>query len=977
MKNLANRGQELWDRCTRAWQPLASRLAPMWTFIQRHSLPFFFILSILATTIFYYDVVFLGKTLLSPGGITAGVMGDAGAYGDPNPLPTDFSKYAVFMKDLGSNAWAGEPQVFKVAQAWRHWDLPLWNDNAGVGKPLAANFLSTAFYPLKLILYLLPNVKGWDIYLLARFIFGIFFTFLFLRELKVKLLPAFLAGVAFAFSGYFVMLQDIQNMDVDLILPALFWVAAYAMNLARQQQIKWYQYLLAVGVFTAIFLTNIPESLLMVLAAGGIYWAYRILALYKKDKPGCIRALRLALQITIPVVLIVLPLYLMNAEFIQHGVSTHGSEQNVGAGIYIQPRFFVLTILPYLQSSPLLLPILPANGNALNYFGIAGFFLVCIGALDAWRQKGTRAFVLILGLVTVAKIYGFPIINDVIGHTPGFDRVLYMKYAQPLVSFCAASLMAFGLESLLKKTFKRSHLYLVLISGVLIVWFGIQAIPEIQLTATNQVVLILYTLIVAVLGLVLTMPIDLKYRVMWVGALGTLMLSEIWLLVPRDGRPQRYETFTKPPFVSFLQEQKGPFRIYAYDGLLYPEISTGFNLDDIRDLDGLIVNNYFSYIQQFISPTIYDRFTGKATASSESVPPRIVANPFADILNVQYLVSQNPVLDLLPLNPLNTLILSTNPPTPTLRETAFNINGDIRKVLFEHTPTTACAVLPVTADAPVLRFAIAIDQSTWGDPMADGAQFFIHDEAGQQVFAKTLNPSHFTADRGWFEQQVDLSAYVNTTTPLCLQTEPHGNTESDWAGWADLRLTPKDTNTTTGANAQYQLVYHSADGYVYKNTHSLDRGFTVGKVSSFSNEDDVLDYMKLPGFDPHTEAVVLTKPGQAAIPNIDSEHCSNGVFDNYSRPKASQVAFGMTSDSTCFLVWSETDYPGWEAYVDGKATTLYTTDVMLRGLVLEQGQHHITMKYKPKTFYYGLWATLFGLLLSGFWVYRFSRKQPA
>ena len=146
-----------------------AQIQKLQAFLVKYTVPVVFLLSLLVTCFFYYDVVFFGKTLLSPGGLTAGVMGDAGPYKDINPQPTDFTVFDVFMKDLGSNAWAGEPQVAKAAQALRQWDFPLWNDNAALGKPLAANFLSSAFYPLKLILYIAPNVNGWEVYLLLRF----------------------------------------------------------------------------------------------------------------------------------------------------------------------------------------------------------------------------------------------------------------------------------------------------------------------------------------------------------------------------------------------------------------------------------------------------------------------------------------------------------------------------------------------------------------------------------------------------------------------------------------------------------------------------------------------------------------------------------------------------------------------------------------------------------------------------------------
>ncbi len=955
-----------------------AKLGPFRLFLQRHSVVVFFVLSAALTVTFYYDVVFLGKTMLSPGGLTAGVMGDDGAYGDINPLPPDFSKFAVFMKDLGSNAWAGEPQVAKAAQAIRNFDLPLWNDNAAVGKPLAANFLSSAFYPLKLILYAMPNVHGWEIYLLARFSIAVFFFFLFLRELKVKVWPAFLGGALFAFSGYFIMLQNIQNMDVDLLAPVMFWVVAYAMNVARQERIRWIQYVLMVGALSVVFLSNIPESLILVLASGFLFWAYRLFALYRsKDRDGFKRALRLALQIVIPVGLIVLPLYMVNLEFIQQAITTHESGHEVGSSIYIQPNYLAFYVLPYIQNASLLIADQPVNANTLNYIGMVAYFLVLVGAVTAFKQKSSRLFLLILGAITVAKIHGVPVINEVIGNAPGFDRVMYMKYAQPIVSLCAASLVGFGIEALWERKVKPWELVAAILAGLLLLWQAVRILPGFDMSRTNvMLVMIVFGLLLA-LGLLVLTSSAVKWRLVGATALGVLLIAELWNFIPRHGRPERYETFTQPPFVTFLKSRPEPFRIYAYDGLLYPDISSGFNLDDIRDLDGLIVGDYMTYVRHFISHSVIDRFTGKKSGPGEAIPAVIVNNPFIDILNVTYLVAQNPPLDLYPENEINKIILSHNPPTPSLREAVFDIHADMRRVLFEHTPGLACAPLPVTKDAPMLRFSYGIDEQAWNFGAGDGVQFVVTGPDGELVFEAKVNPVAKVTDQTWFDQSIDLSSYAGTNPNICFHTNPMGDTVADWAGWADLRLTPIKSDIVLAEQTQVKLVYRGNDAYVYENLHATSRAFTVGRVTSFSAEWDMIKYMRQPGFDPITEAVILAAEGQPDLPVFDGEACAFETVENYQEPKASLASLDVYSPGTCLLVWSDTNYPGWNAYVDGQKTHMYKTDLMLRGIVLTQGRHHIVMKYRPLSFYGGLIGTAIGLFLTAFWSVRFALRKKS
>lgn len=960
---------------------LWSHLGPVRLFLQRHTVVVFFVLSVLLTVTFYYDVAFLGKTMLSPGGLTAGVMGDDGAYGDINPLPPDFSKFAAFMKDLGSNAWAGEPQVAKAAQAIRNFDLPLWNDNAAVGKPLAANFLSSAFYPLKLILYAMPNVNGWEIYLLARFCIAVFFFFLFLRELKVKTWPAFLGGATFAFSGYFVMLQNIQNMDVDLLAPVMFWVVAYAMNVARQERIRWIQYVLLVGALSVVFLSNIPESLILVLASGFLFWAYRLLAVYRsKDQAGFKRAWHLALQIVIPVGLIVLPLYLVNLEFIQQAITTHESGHAVGSSIYIQPNFVAFYVLPYIQNASLLIADQPVNPNTLNYIGIVAYFLMLAGAVTAFKYKSSRLFLLILGVITVAKIHGVPVINEVIGNAPGFDRVMYMKYAQPIVSLCAASLVGFGVEALWERKLKPWELGTALLTGLVLLWLAVRALPGFDMSKANILAMGLVFALVLALGLMVLVSAEVKWRRLGALGLAILLLAELWNFIPRHGRPERYETFTQPPFVTFLKSRPEPFRIYAYDGLLYPDTSSGFDLDDIRDLDGLIVENYMTYVRYFISHTVIDRFTGKKSGPGESTPAKIANNPFVDILNVRYLVAKTPPIEFFPENEINNLFFALNPATPSIRETVFDIHADMRRVLFEHSPSQICAPIPVTKEKPMLRFSVGIDEQAWQYGGADGVQLVMTDEQNKLLFERKIDPVNVATDQAWFEHAVNLSAYAGTSPTICLYSNPKGTTVADWAGWADFRLTPLNSDVTVEQEMPVELVYRGTDAYVYENTHATGRVFTVGRVTSFPTQEEVIKYMRQPGFDPTTEAVVLAEEGQPTLPPLDGEACAYVLVQNYQEPKSSQVSVDVYSSGDCFLVWSDTDYPGWKATVDGQEVSIYNTDLMLRGIALNQGQHHIVMKYRPLNFYGGLIGTAIGLLLTAFWSVRFALgkkpKQP-
>jgi hypothetical protein len=47
------------------------------------------------------------------------------------------------------------------------------------------------------------------------------------------------------------------------------------------------------------------------------------------------------------------------------------------------------------------------------------------------------------------------------------------------------------------------------------------------------------------------------------------------------------------------------------------------------------------------------------------------------------------------------------------------------------------------------------------------------------------------------------------------------------------------------------------------------------------------------------------------------------------------------------LVLSETYYPGWKAWLDDQPTTIYSTDIALRGVIVPAGAHRVRLEFRP------------------------------
>jgi uncharacterized membrane protein YfhO len=78
-----------------------------------------------------------------------------------------------------------------------------------------------------------------------------------------------------------------------------------------------------------------------------------------------------------------------------------------------------------------------------------------------------------------------------------------------------------------------------------------------------------------------------------------------------------------------------------------------------------------------------------------------------------------------------------------------------------------------------------------------------------------------------------------------------------------------------------------------------------------------------------------------------------------------------------WVVLADTYYPGWFAYVDGEPATLLRADYAFRAVGVGAGDHVVTFQYRPRSFYWGLWASGIGWSLwMGGALYAARRSWP-
>lgn len=104
-------------------------------------------------------------------------------------------------------------------ESLKNLEFPLWNPYNFSGTPHLAAIQSGTFYPFNVLFFLFPFNFAWTIYIVSQPVLAGFFTYLFLRELKLSAKSSIFGGLAFSFSSFLVVWMQYGN-----IIHAVLWL---------------------------------------------------------------------------------------------------------------------------------------------------------------------------------------------------------------------------------------------------------------------------------------------------------------------------------------------------------------------------------------------------------------------------------------------------------------------------------------------------------------------------------------------------------------------------------------------------------------------------------------------------------------------------------------------------------------------------------------------------------------------------------
>lgn len=475
---------------------------------------------------------------------------------------------------------------------------PHWNIYSGLGLPLLANMQSAVLFPLTWLFYFTPIRFALAAYAFLKLLMMGFFTYLYLRELKLKFPPSLLGAILFAFCNANVIWYLWPLTSVILILPLSFFLLEKYFN---EKNLKWALLLTpltAMGLFAGH-----PQTFFYVFCA---IYGYAVFKAFSSSdiKQGTKDLIFLTLIFILGFIMsavIVLPFL----EYLRLSANLDYRSGFAENPFYLHPLLFLANLIPDFYGNTGIKNfsylLVPNYGEmALGYIGITGLIL----SLFAFGKKQAKQiwFFAIASLAALALVYHAPIIYYLINKLPGFNlnynnRLLY------LFAFFISILAAFGLENLLdnkinRKRLSRTFLSFTIFAALLIIankistshWQFAHNLDWGIVSLWQNALIIAFTANLIVVYLILKyLPKKSALLLLFVAVIVETTFHG--MIFNKTSLPENF--YPNIPALTYLQNHysDGYYRVFTYGDNLLPNIGTWYHINELNDHDTIYLKS--------------------------------------------------------------------------------------------------------------------------------------------------------------------------------------------------------------------------------------------------------------------------------------------------------------------------------------------------------------------------------------------------
>jgi hypothetical protein len=874
-----------------------------------------------------------------------------------------------------------------------------WNPYIQGGTFSFADIGWQAFYPPGLVIMrVFPNPFGYNLLLLLHYSMAGYFTFLFLRALRMSRISSFVGGLTFMFCGFLTAHKGHHSMMMTAsYLPVVLYfleTAIRSRSRARLPLAAMAFGLCILADYTAVsmYIGMVTFPYLLFRVFGGAEW---------RDRPA---PTRLAVALSMSAVVYLAGVLLAAVEIVPVLESLqYVTRQQISYDFFTSYSFsfrlLPILLFPYAYGtqSPGVYQVFyfgPWNLTEMTgYMGILPILFALLAFVffrrhDAqvrfWTAIGLFGLILVLGASTplYRLLYQVPIYN--------LFRAPARNWVE--VNFAVATLSALFVHHAMAaaesqwRHYVRAIRWTSAVLGLLVLFilsYGQHLFPspglEQSWSQNMQIAsaAVWIPLIVMLISITL-LQLIFRYRahkVFWAVTAIVIFLDLFSFGHFHDTGYPSYEIFQGQrnaiaDFLNGANGDKSQYRILAlnvtnYEDQLYPCINLLYDINVTNGYGAIWLKDY----------SALTTFQAEGTAAQKTT--LLQNSAVLSVLSTKYLLATDPADKAY----LQTLYLFRG---TTAQNTLVESLSDIGWERFAASRTTSGTTVlesPAGGQVSLIQFPFAIQ------PNSSYIVSFKARQLDSSAAGQSLNIDFFGQDYDLQQEEIDLDASIfskelqpfelrfktGEATPSLAYLRVFTYSKSAYE-IADVTLTQDGGGIPYWGAGQlgpgqaplYAPQFETSSGItVYENMNFLPRARFVQSVRDMPSAPAVIKVLKgNSSYDPATMALVQDyegptqfEPGQVVKADYTNE---------------SSVSLTVNIGRRAFLVLSDSWYPGWKAYVDGKQTSIYQTNAVSRGIVIEgAGPHQVIFRFEPTSLYIGIGITastfillLLGLLLS-------------
>jgi hypothetical protein len=163
---------------------------------------------------------------------------------------------------------------------------------------------------------------------------------------------------------------------------------------------------------------------------------------------------------------------------------------------------------------------------------------------------------------------------------------------------------------------------------------------------------------------------------------------------------------------------------------------------------------------------------------------------------------------------------------------------------------------------------------------------------------------------------------------------------------------------------------------IFENTDVSPRVFPIGNIEIITDAEKRYARLNDPGFAIDSTAIIEKELGHEISMPADFNY-------EITRYEPNVIDISVEADKQTLMVLSEVYYPaGWKAFIDDIETEIYKTNHLLRSIVLPAGNHSVSFRLEPESYYRSLWlmgvcstATYMVLAIALFRKFKHSNRE--